>query len=95
MWYGIYVCGTASLVVQLVESACNIGHLDSILHLRRSPGKGYPLQYSVLENTMDCIVYEVAKSRPQLSDFHFHLESGGLAAVSQLCPLGQPRKEGL
>ena len=33
-------------------------------------GKGYPLQYSGLENSMDCIVYGVAKSQTQLSDFH-------------------------
>ena len=26
-------------------------------------GKGYPLQYSGLENSMDCIVHRVAKSR--------------------------------
>ena len=26
-------------------------------------GKGYPLQYSGLENSMDCVVYGVAKSR--------------------------------
>ena len=33
--------------------------------LGRSPGewKGYPLQYSGLENSMDCIVYGVAKSQ--------------------------------
>ena len=29
------------------------------------------LQYSGLENSMDCIVHGVAKSQPQLSDFHF------------------------
>ena len=34
--------------------------------------KGYPLQYSGLENSKDCIVHEVAKSRTQLRDFHFH-----------------------
>ena len=41
--------------------------------LGRSPGegKGYPLQYSGLENSMDCIVHRVAKSWTQLSDFHF------------------------
>ena len=33
-------------------------------------GKGYPLQYSGLENSMDCIVREVEKSQTQLSDFH-------------------------
>ena len=40
----------------------------------RSPeeGIGYPLQYSGLENSMDCIVQGVAKSWTQLSDFHFH-----------------------
>ena len=36
-------------------------------------GKGYPLQYSGLENSMDCIVLGVTKSRTQLSGFHFHL----------------------
>ena len=42
---------------------------------RRSPGegKGYPLQYSGLESSMDCIVNGVAKSRTRLSNFHFHL----------------------
>ena len=33
-------------------------------------GKGYPLQYSGLENSMDCIVHGVAKSRTWLSNFH-------------------------
>ena len=55
------------------ESACNAGDLGSIPGLGRSPGegKGYPLQYSGLENSMDCIVHGVAKSQTQLSDFHF------------------------
>ena len=37
------------------ESACNAGDLDSIPGLGRSPGegKGYPLHYSGLENSMD------------------------------------------
>ena len=41
--------------------------------LGRSPGegKGYPLQYSGLENSMDYIVHGVAKSRTRLTDFHF------------------------
>ena len=36
------------------ESACNAGDLGSIPGLGRSPGKGkgYPLQYSGLENSM-------------------------------------------
>ena len=47
-------CGSAGK-----ESACNAGDLGSIPGLRRSPGegKGYPLQYSGLENSMDCIVH--------------------------------------
>ena len=56
------------------ESTCKVGDLGSIPGLGRSPGdwKGYPIQYSSLENSMDCIVYGVPKSRTQLSDFHFH-----------------------
>ena len=34
-------------------------------------GKGYPLQYSDLENSMDSIVHGVTKSQTGLSDFHF------------------------
>ena len=34
--------------------------------------QGYPLQYSGLENSMDCIVHGFPKSRTRLSDFHFH-----------------------
>ena len=57
------------------ESACNAEDLGSIPGLGRPPeeGKGYPLQYSSLENSMDCIVYGVAKSRTRLSNFHFAL----------------------
>ena len=45
------------------ESACNVGDLDSILRLGRSPGEetGYQLQYSGLENSMDCIVHRISK----------------------------------
>ena len=58
------------------ESACSVGDLGLILGLGRSPGegKGYPLQYSDLENSMDYIVHEVAKSRTQLSGYHFHFQ---------------------
>ena len=47
------------------ESACNAGDLDLIPGLGRSPGegKGYPLQYSGLENSMDRIVHGFAKSQ--------------------------------
>ena len=55
------------------EYACSVGHLGLMPGLGRSPGegKGYPLQYSSLENSMDCIVHEVANSWTQLSNFHF------------------------
>ena len=58
---------------KLKESTCNAGDLGSIPGLGRSPGegKGYPLQYSDLENSMDCIVHGVAKSWTGLSDSHF------------------------
>ena len=47
------------------ESACNAGDLGSIPGLGRSPGegKGYPLQYSGLENSMNCIAHGVTKSQ--------------------------------
>ena len=62
------------------ESACNAGDLHSVPGSGRSAGegKGYPLQYSGLENSMDCIVHGVAKSRTQLSNFHFHFTSSHL-----------------
>ena len=63
----IYPCGSAGK-----ESACNAGDLGSIPGLGRFPGegKGYPLQYSGPENSMDYIVHGVAKSRTGRSDFH-------------------------
>ena len=63
-----FPCGSAGK-----QSACNAGDLGSIPGLGRYPGegKGYPLQYSALENSMDCIVHGVAKSQALLSDFHF------------------------
>ena len=55
------------------EPACNAGDVGSIPGLGRSPGegKGYPLQYSGLENSMDCITHGVPKTWTRLSDFHF------------------------
>ena len=72
-----FPCGSAGK-----ESACNAGDLDLIPGLGRSPGegKGYPLQYSGLENSMDCIVHGICAksvhslqicSQTWLSDFHF------------------------
>ena len=58
------------------ESACNAGDLGSIPGLGRSTGEGngYPLQYSGLGNSMDCIVHGVTESQTRLSDFYFHGE---------------------
>ena len=55
--------------------------LGLIPGLGRSPGErnGYPLQYSDLENSMDCIVHGVVKSQTQLSNFHFSLQIGKLS----------------
>ena len=52
------------------ESASNMEDLGSIPGLGRSSGEGngYPLQYSGLENSMDCIVHGVAKSQTLLSN---------------------------
>ena len=45
-----FLCGSAGK-----ESACNAEDLGSVPGLGRSPreGKGYPVQYSGLENSMD------------------------------------------
>ena len=77
----------ASLVAQLryqcfpdgsvgKEPACNAGDLGLIPRLGRSPGEGkdYSVQYSGLENSMDCIIHGVTKSRTRLSDFHAHTQ---------------------
>ena len=62
-------CGSAGK-----ESTCNVGDLGLIPGLGRAPGegKGYPLQYSGLGNSMACIVHGIAKSQTRLSNFHFH-----------------------
>ena len=56
------------------ESVCTVGELGLTLGLGRPPGegKGYPLQYSGMENSMNCIVHEVAMSPTQVSNFQFH-----------------------
>ena len=54
-----------------------MGDLGLIPGLGRAPGevKGYPLQYSGLENSMD-YTHGVAKSQTQWSNFHFHFKLG-------------------
>ena len=58
-WTSDFPCGSAGK-----ESTCNEGDLGLIPGLRRflGGGKGHPLQYSGLENSMDCIVHRVTES---------------------------------
>ena len=64
----------AVYVVCVCVCVCVCRDLGLIPGLGRSPGegKGSPLQYSGLENSMECIVLWVTKSWTRLSDFHFH-----------------------
>ena len=58
------------------ESTCSVADLGLIPELGISPREenGYSLQYSGLENSMDCIVHRLAKSQTWLSNFHFHFQ---------------------
>ena len=60
-----FPCGSAGK-----ESTGNVGEMGLISGLGRSPGegKGDPLQYFGLENSMDCIVHGVPES--DITDFH-------------------------
>ena len=55
------------------ESACNAGDLGLIPGLGRSPGegKGYSLQYSGLENSMDYMGSQRVGHDQATSTFHF------------------------
>ena len=66
----------ASLVAQLVKNPLAmeeiwVQSLDWEDPLEKGKAT-HSLQYSGLENSMDCIVHEVSKSQTPLSDFHFH-----------------------
>ena len=84
-----FPCGSAGK-----ESVCNVGNLGLIPGLGRSPGegKGCPLQYSGLENSMDCIVHGVAKSRTRLSDFHFYFTMMMRSQFSSVTQVGQRKR---
>ena len=76
----LYPSAIYLLLVQ--ESTFNAGDLGSIPGLGRSPGegKGNPLQYCCLENSMDggawwATVHRVANSRTRLSDLTFYFKS--------------------
>ena len=64
----------ASLVTPLVKTQPAVQETRLIPGSGGSPGEGtgYPLQYPGLENSMDCVVLGVPKSRTRLSNFHFH-----------------------
>ena len=70
---GRFLVFRASLVAQLVKNppamrktwVLSLGWEDPL-----EKGKAYPLQYSGLENSRNCIVHGVAKSRTRLSNFH-------------------------
>ena len=81
-----FPCGSAGK-----ESACNERDLALIPVLGRSPGegKGYPLQYSCLENSRDCIGYGVAKSwsrlrRKAMTNLNRILKSRGIILLTKV-----------
>ena len=64
----------ASLLAQLIKNppAMRETWVQSLgWEVSPEEGKGYRLQYSGLENSMNCIVHVVTKSRTRLSDFYF------------------------
>ena len=89
IYYKGFPCGSDGK-----ESACNAEDLGSIPGLGRSPGegKGYPLQYSGLENCMDHIVHGVVKSQTQLSNFHLtsHITNLSVVRISKDSAQGTP-----
>ena len=72
------------------EPSCNSGDPDSIPGLGSSPGegKGYPLQYSGLENSKDCIVHAEKAMAPHSSTLAWKIpwmeEPGGLQSMGSL-----------
>ena len=66
------------------EYACSAGDPSWIPGSGRSTGEviGYPLQYSGLENSINCIVHRAAKNWTPLSDFHFSLPLCHLGSLS-------------
>ena len=68
-----------------------MGDLCSVPGMGRSPGegKGYPFQYSGLENSMDYIVHGFATSQT----FIFRNKNGGNGEIHNLLLLGM--REGL
>ena len=82
VWLSILFCPSTSVVgfpcgSAGKESSCNARDQGSIPVLG-SPegGKGYPMQYSGLENSMDCVVHGVAKSWHNWATFTFYFFAG-------------------
>ena len=68
------------------ESSCNAGDLGLIPGLGKSPGegKGYPLQDSGLEDSMDLTVHGVEKSLTRLSNWCFHFRFHDMGKLENL-----------
>ena len=84
----VFLCGSAAK-----ESACNVGDLVLIPGWGRSPGEGksYPLQYSGLENFMDCTVHGYNWTRLRYLHFHFTFIPSSTVAVSICIPTNSAR----
>ena len=86
-----FPCGSAGK-----ESTCTVGGLGSIPGLGRVPGegKGYPLQNSSLENSINHIVHGVTKRWTQLTAFHFHFHCENRASQVALVAKNLPANAG-
>ena len=69
---------TTALAIQTFEGKGMPLLFNTLSEWGRSPGEGnsYPLQYSGLENSMDCTVHGITKSWTRLNKFHFHFSLG-------------------
>ena len=76
------------------ESTFSVEDLGSVSGLGRSPGdgNGYPLQYSSLENSMDCVIHWVTQSQTRLSD---HSGAGNAREPGSVPELGRSAGEGI
>ena len=65
----------------------NAGDVDLVPGSGSFPGEGNgnPLQYSGLENSIDCIVHRITKNQTQLSKFH-RLECSEKYGTKDLVP---------
>ena len=86
-----FPCGSAGKESTSVE-----GDLGSIPGLGRflGVGKGYPLQYSGLENSMDCVVHRVAKRQTRLRTFIFTFNAEDARDASSMPRSGRSLGEG-